>query len=250
MTKIYLELDEKQAKFFEYSKDPKDGFEKNESTNGKISYRKYHKEGIKGVLKFVNEREDEFPTGKVKKLSLIVDNSDTRYYLNFQILTAKGNMNQFVEQLIPFMPNLKQGESYRFFPYEMPSEYVDKNGITKTALNKGVSIHKWDLASDTKGDKVERAHSFASKEKGGDIPAIKWDTVEDMGVSKSIKDDRERRNYLYKILQASLTPDSSAGTQNPPATKEEPKAPETKTEAPSAPKTTEYPEEEHDDLPF
>lgn len=230
MTNIYLELDERQSQFFEYSKDPKTGFEKNESSNGKISYRKYYKEGVKGVLKFINEREEEFPTGKVKKLSIAVDNGENRYFMKMNIMNQNKSMNQFVEQLIPVLPNLKVGESYRFYPYEMETSYTAQDGSEKTGKNKGVSVWTWDLENDVKVAKVDRAHSFAKE--GGDIPQIVWVKEEDMGTVKNVKDDKERRNYLYKIMQSCLT--SQSETPKPESKKQEP----------------EISGEDHDDLPF
>lgn len=238
MTNIYLELDEKEAKFFEYSKEAKAGFEEHKSTNSKVSFRKYYKEGVKGVLKYINERNDEFPTGVVKKLSIALDNGDIRYFLRFNIITQNGNINQFIEQLIPFLPNLKQGEAYRFFPYEMPSEYENAQGEKKTGVNKGVSIHTWDLANDTKLVKVEKAHKFG---KDGDIPAIVWTKVKKLGVEKNIKDDSARLEYLYEIMQKSLIGAPAQTSQS-----SEPSAPETKPEAPKE----SFDKNEHDDLPF
>jgi len=245
MTKKFLELDEREAQFFEFSKEPKEGFSEHKSTQGKISFRKYYKKGVKGVLKYINEREEEFPTGKVRKLNLVVDNGDDRYYLNFHILTAKGNLNQFVEQLIPFLPNLKQNTAYRFFPYEMENTYVNKDGVEKTGTNKGVSVAEWDLDSDTKGTKVERAHTFGA---AGDIPAIVWNKVTKMGETKNIKDDTDRLNFLYDVLKKSLTPGNTPQTQQTPgATASSPTTTQTETKAET---TLPFSEEEQDDLPF
>lgn len=236
MNKIYLELDEKKAKFFEYSKNQKEGFEKYESSNGKISYRKYYNDGVIGVLKFINEREDELTNGgKVKKLSLVLDNQNTRQYLGMHILTAKGNMGQFVEQLIPFLPNLKKDEAYRVYPYEMEVLYTDTNGKDKIAVNKGVSIYTYDIENNVKLVKVERAHSFG---KEGDIPDVIWEKEEDMGVIKNIKNDKERRNYLYNILKKSLSSQETSTKQT------ESQPPKNDSEKPKVN------DEEYDDLPF
>lgn len=242
MTNVYLELDERQAQFFEYSKEPKEGFEKNESSNGKVSYRKYYKEGVKGVLKFINERNEEFPTGTVKKMSIAVDNGDNRYYMKMNILNQNKSMNQFVEQLIPILPNVTVGETYRFFPYEMETTYTNRDGVEKTGKNKGISVATWDLDNDVKLLKVDKAHSFA---KDGDIPQIKWTPEEDMdGVIKNVKDDKDRRNFLYKIFKSCIT-ESNTSAQAPAAQKPaETTAPKAKTEQPA------LEEEDHDDLPF
>lgn len=240
MDKKFLELDERKALLFEYSKEEKEGFEKHTPENGKSSYRKYYNEGVKGTLKYINEREEEFKTGKVKKLQLIVDNGNTRYYMSFNILTSNGNLGQFVEQFIPILPNLKQNESYRFYPYEMETEYVNKEGETKKGVNKGVSVYTWDLENDTKLVKVEKAHSFA---KDGDIPAIVWTKVTKMGATKNVKDDTERLNFLYDVMVKSLTPQTGKKEET---SQEVPKT-ENKPIKESAPK---FEDEEHEDLPF
>lgn len=251
MTKIYLELDERKAKFFEYSKEPKEGFEKHESENGKVSYRKYYDGGAIGTLKFINEREEEFTKGKVKKLSIVLDNGDNRIYCTFNIMTSKGTMNQFVEQFIPFLPNMKQGEAYRLYPYEMENEYTNSAGEKKTGINRGISVWTYDLDNDTKVAKVDKAHTFG---KDGDIPAVVWTEVKDMGVVKNVKDDRERRNFLYDVLQGTLTPftPSEGGASTPAAGAEKKETPKTETADKPAtmPATEQFDDEEHDDLPF
>ena len=235
MANFYLQLDERKAQFFEYSKEPKQGFEKHEGT--KISYRKYYDEGVKGTLKSITERPEEFPTGTVKKLQIVVEKGGDKYFMKLSILNQNKSMNQYTEQLIPVMPNLKVGEDYRFYPYEMEVEYTDKNGTVRTAKNRGISVWTWDLDNNVKLVKVDRAHSFA---KDGDIPQVVWEDVEDLEEVKKVKNDRDRRNYLYKIMKSCLTDSTPTEPSQP---KEESK--------PTPPVATEsFSEEDHDDLPF
>ena len=245
MSKIYLELDEREGRLFEFSKDEKPGFKKHVSSTGKESYRKIYDKGLVGKLKFISEFENDFGKGKFKVCVITIEDKDkNQVSMKLPILTAKGSLNEYFEQLVTFLPNLKVGEDYRIFPYSMDTTYKNAAGEEKPTTNRGFSIHLYDMENDEKGLKIERAHKFG---KDGDIPAVVWTPEEDMGVTKNVKNDKERRNYLYKIFTASLT--SSGETSS-----EQNKAPEKKEESKSTPEPSASAniddEEDNDDLPF
>jgi hypothetical protein len=209
----YLELDQRDGRFFEYSKDPKDGFIQHKTDAGRVSYRLTHDKGVFGTLKYINEKEDDFGTGKVLSAVLVLEDIDkNRLYLKFPIKTANGGLNEYFESLSTVLPKLVFGSEYRFYPYTMEVPYVNKSGESKISNNRGVSIHNYDLAADAKLDKVERAHSYGVK---GDIPNSKWEIVVDMGVSKNVKDDKEKRNFLYSSFKNTLSPDGTTAAAEP-----------------------------------
>ncbi len=242
MNNKYLELDQKNGRFFEYSKDEKDGFEKHTTDSGKVSYRKTYDKGVIGKLKFINEKENDFGKGKFKSAQLVVESGDDRMYLTVQILNAKGGLNEYFEQLATILPNMKVGETYRIFPYTMEVPYENKAGEKKTATNRGFSVHAYDVDNDVKLDKVERAHNYG---KDGDIPDVVWTPETDMGVTKNVKDDKARRNFLYEVFKQTLSADNTPKSETP---KEESAAP--KTAEKEVPVTNFNDEEDNDDLPF
>lgn len=233
----YLELEQKDGRFFEYSKEPKEGFEKHTKESGNVSYRKTYEKGAIGKLKYINEKEDDFGKGKVKSAVLVVeDENKDMLYLKIPVMSSKGSLNEYFEQLATFLPNLKFGETYRIYPYSMEVTYENKAGENKTSNNRGFSISTYDIENDTKLVKVERFHTYGAQ---GDIPNVIWTDEVDMGVTKKIKNDKERRNFLYNSFLSTLTPQN---TSQPAATT----APTPVQETPVA----KFPEEEHDDLPF
>lgn len=239
----YLELDQKEGRFYEFSKEAKDGFDKHEPEGGKLSFRKIYKKGAVGVLKFINEKEDDFGKGKVLSAQLVIDDKDgDRLYLKIPVLNSKGSLNDYFEQLATYLPNLKVGEAYRFFPYSIEGEYTNAAGEKKPSTNKGISISTYDLENDEKLIKIERAHTFG---KDGDIPDTVWTEEKKLGEIKKVKNDTERMNFLYEVFKGTVSKQSSG--EEKPKTEQTPEKPKTNAPSNSAP---EIDEEEHDDLPF
>lgn len=243
----YLELNGKEGRFFEYSKEPKEGFEKHTKESGDVSYRKTYEKGAIGKLKYINEKEDDFGKGKVKSAVLVVeDENNDNLYLKVPVMNSKGSLNEYFEDLATLLPNLKVGETYRVYPYSMDTTYTNKTGEVKPTTNRGFSISTYDVANDVKLVKIERAHKYGE---GGDIPDVIWTPETDMGVTKNVKNDKEKRNFLYNSFLKTVSPQGTpTNTAAPAAPKQEPKVIKEGEQPKPNPGT--FVEEEHDDLTF
>lgn len=246
--KIFLELDQKTGNLYEFSKDAKEGFEKHVSTTGKESLRRVQKDGLIGKLKYINKKEEDFGKGKFEVAVIVVeDENKDLVYMKLPILDVRGSLNEYFQNLVTFLPNMKVGEAYRIFPYSMDTTYTAKNGEVKPTTNKGFAVSTYDMDAGVKVDKVERALKFG---KEGDIPAVVWREEEDLGKVKNVKDDKAQRNYLYNAFVKVLTPFEANSTATP--TAQEPK--QTPSPAPASKSDyngdASFNEEEHDDLPF
>jgi len=182
--KTYLSLDYKSSNLFEFSSTPKEGFEKNVSSTGKESYRKYYKYGVEGTLNNVSVRESNFG----RQLSIALDEG---IYLNFGIADQKGNVDSNTEQLIKVLPELNKGDAIKIAPYRFLPEgsKYDKSGIT-------VSVN---------GEKVKGLTNAYYKDGvfvDGDVPAVKWvqDKLDKTKKKASLADLEKKNDYLLEVL--------------------------------------------------
>ena len=107
MTKNYLQLEFGSGLFFDYSKEEKQGYDKHTSTKGNVSYRKYYKDGVTGVLESASIYEGKFGN----QISLNIKNGDDIYYVPVDIADQKGNVDTYAESLIKLLPLLNKGYS-------------------------------------------------------------------------------------------------------------------------------------------
>ena len=161
MTKNYLQLEFGTGLFFIYSKDEAQGFEKHTSTKGNVSYRKYFKDGVTGVLESVSIYDGKFG----KQISMNIKNGEDIYYVPVDIADQKGNVDTYAESLIKFLPQLQKGmnitvRGYNFIP---EGDQYSKIGIS--------------IAVDGVKLKSEMTNAYVNKEGTlveGDIPALVW----------------------------------------------------------------------------
>lgn len=187
LEKHYVQLEFGSGNFFIYSKESKDGFEKHESSKGNVSYRKYFKDGIKGVLESVSIYEGKFGN----QISLNIKDGENIYYVPVDISDQKGNVDTYAESLIKFLPNLNKGDNilvkgYNFIP--------DGDKYSKI----GISVQ-------VNGEKLKSALTNAYYKDGnlveGDIPALVW-KKDALGKNKPSAVSLEAKNdYLLEVLK-------------------------------------------------
>lgn len=188
MTKNYLQLEFGSGLFFEYSKEEKQGFDKHTSTKGNVSYRKYYKDGITGILESASIYEGKFGN----QISLNIKNGEDVFYVPVDIADQKGNVDTYAESLIKFLPNLNKGETITFKAYNFTPEGDKYSKI-------GVSITR-------NGEKIKPAltNAYTNKEGNlveGDIPAIVW-KKDALGKNKPSAVSLEAKNeYLLEALK-------------------------------------------------
>jgi len=237
MTKNYLQLEFGSGLFFEYSKEEKQGFDKHTSTKGNVSYRKYYKDGVTGVLESVSIYEGKFGN----QISMNIKNGDDVYYVPVDIADQKGNVDTYAESLIKLLPQLNKGinilvRGYNFTP---EGDKYSKIGIS-------VSVDGEKLKS-----KMTNAYYKGADFVEGDIPAIVW-KKDALGKNKPTAVSQEGKNdYLLQVLKEQT--DRLKWVQNTQSNNNQqtqaPKIPVASPEQAFEP-ATDFTEEEHDDLPF
>lgn len=189
MDKIYLQLEFGSGKFYSYSKEEKNGYEKHTSSKGNVSYRKYY-DRIEGRLDGVAVVKTKF--GEVLDFRFV--NNDALIHCPYQLYDQKGHISTFGEASIKYLPELKKGEKYTMTPYNFLPEgekyskvgvsFKDENGVKITPSLRN-SYYK-------NGELID-----------GDIPAVKW--VEKRGKNMpDLVSLEEKTDYLYNVIQKNL----------------------------------------------
>lgn len=188
MTKNYLQLEFSSGLFFDYSKEPKEGYVVHTSTKGNTSYRKYHKDGVAGVLESVSIYEGKFGN----QISMNIKNGEDIYYVPVDISDQKGNVDTYAESLIKFLPQLDKGinisvRGYNFIP---EGDKYSKIGISISIDGSRLKSSITNAYYNKEGVLVE-----------GDIPAIVW-KKDALGKNKPTAVSQESKNdYLLEVLK-------------------------------------------------
>jgi hypothetical protein len=188
MTKNYLQLEFGSGLFFDYSKEEKQGYDKHTSTKGNVSYRKYYKDGISGILESASIYEGKFGN----QISLNVKNGEDVYYVPVDIADQKGNVDTYAESLIKFLPQLSKGNNITIKGYNFTPEGDKYSKIGVSISVDGVKI------------KSEMTNAYINKEGllvAGNIPAIIW-KKDVFGKNKPTAISQEAKNdYLLEVLK-------------------------------------------------
>ena len=201
MSKIYLQIDGKSGRLYEYSKDQKEGFEEYTNTAGSVSFRKYYNRGAYGTLLNVGVRDSKLG----QQISTVLKLKNDYIYLQMHLYDTKGNVeNRYAESFIRFLGNLKKGTAYRLFPYCIEDAIEASNG--KTYNSYGVSVALADLSGEepTTEDKVEAALIY-SKDKTGDniIPSLVFEKK--LGKNRPTAISIATKNeFLLSVLESAV----------------------------------------------
>lgn len=215
---IYLQINFRDARIFEYSSEAKIGFDPHKNQEGvHKGYRRYYPDGLTGEFQGIKIQDSDWG----KRLSVFVSDGDQLYVLQTGLLTAATDeVQEFAEHFITRLPNMEMGKIYRIYPYAVDQEDNPKY------KNRGISIKLRDPKTDTMKDwhAVERAFHYqkrGEKLKKGMIPAIEWVENEVTGKkAKSASSKEAKLNFLGKVLKEELTRlkptrSSSGATYNP-----------------------------------
>lgn len=235
---------------FEYSKTPQPEFEEFTNKAGTVSYRKYYTKGVTGVLESVSIQNSDFGT----RVMVTLKNDEDLQILQFQLNDQRGNIDDYTESLIKFLPNMVKGEEYVIYPYYFSAEDNQKSAEDRGDEPKakyysscGVSV-KHSLGG-VKGEKVEPALAYKGD---GDnvIPQLVWKENKATKKKKPTAVSVEAKiDFLTeKLLEATdghLKRETTSSTPPPATKKEEGTKPSTKVNTPPVMDTT-----DDDDLPF
>lgn len=239
MASKYLQIEGRTGELYEFSREEKEGFEKHVSNTGKESYRKVYKKGMFGTLQNVSIRESDWG----ERLSVTVKNGEDYISMQMPLYNPNGNIdNRYAESLIRFLPVLKKGQGYRFYPYAIQ----DKETGYYTY---GVSVR---LSNDPEAEQVDakvEPHLTYSKKpsKATDIPNLEWKEIAGKNKPSAVSLE-EKDTFLYKYLKEAvdghLAYDGDQTTPLPTTEPQQTKAENKGTEG------TEVTDDDLDDLPF
>lgn len=241
MANKYLQINYQDGAIFQFSKESKEGYEPHTNTKGTTSYRKVYNKGLYGILKSVAIRESDFG----KEISITVtDKAGDTNYLNLPLFDAKKNLASYAESFITVLPNLKLGNPYRFYGYNIKEEGQKYSKV-------GLSVAHADIQAETadkenKIPKLTYTYTKDGKEEKGDIPAIIWE--EDFDGSRTMN-AKAKNKYLYDVLMANLGETQSQSTPQQPSQSANSSFPTASPEQAFEPASN-FKAPEHNDLPF
>lgn len=204
----YLQINYADGNIFQFSKTEQEGYEPHTNTKGVVSYRKIFKKGLYGKLKGITLRDSDFG----REVSVAVEsNAGEMHYLNMPLFDAKKNLASYAESFITVLPQLKVGNPYRFYGYNIKEE---GQKYSKT----GLSVAHADIQAETadKENKIPKLSYTYTKEGAeikGDIPAIIWE--EDFDGSRSMN-AKVKNKYLYDVLLANVQVAPAQAASPPP----------------------------------
>jgi hypothetical protein len=204
----YLKVSFKDGSIYETSKEPQEGFEKNEwSVAGRsgVNYKKVYRKPISGALVSVKHRDTNFG----QTLAVVLRNED---YFQIEVpLMDRDEISPFAENIIRQLPNLQKGMEYDVtgFVYQPEGSKYQYRGLT---FRKDGT------------EKVEKSLSYqTANNPDGDIPPIEW--KESMGKKKP--NFEKRNDFLYNFMKKQLN-ENFGESQDVPSTPEPPKVEEKK----------------------
>jgi hypothetical protein len=235
----YLQIQYGSGKLYEYSKEPKEGFESHENKDGEHKgFRRYLDEGLIGTYRGVGIREASIKGKPLKQVELTFQSGIDWYEVQINMFTQAGTFTDYAESLIRYLPNLKVGQKYRLWPWAMENE--------AGYMNYGVSFRH----NDGNGEKVDKALFY---QKSGEpvspnaIPQIVWEDSPTGGKRRNQASVDANVMFLYKNLTEAVAATSEGtpgGNETRQATASFPDPPTTPLADDSAPLIAD------DDLPF
>ena len=205
----YLKVRWSDAYMYESNKGPAPGFEPEDWTFGDKSgtaYRKPYKT-ISGNLTDV--RIKDVPKMGLQ-FSLSLKQGEDFFVIQLPVLTEKGAVDSYLQDLTRQLVNMKKGEFYELNPYAFKNEEKDKT-------YRGISV------KNESGDKVDKSFSFQWKDNpDGDIPAIVWEEVVGGKVKPNFNEQTKFfYNKLEEVIAAQFPEEAKAETTSATPAKEE-----------------------------
>ena len=103
-----------KGKFYQKSKEPKEGYEQvTYGTDNKITYHKYF-DSVKGTLKYFETKEVDYAGKKLSFLEVSFINGDESHKVSVPLKNSKGNYTDEVKAIISSLDAAEVGEEYTF----------------------------------------------------------------------------------------------------------------------------------------
>jgi hypothetical protein len=206
---IYLKIERSTGKLYEKSNGPKENFVRVETTNPQtgatvISYRRYMPFGVFGRLQAMYLKEGSINGKPLLSLCVQLVDGEERYSIDIPYKDQKGNIDNFADSFITYMPFLKKDEAYHISPFVAESK--DQKTAKGDARKRYMILVKYAQLSNKAIDttnKIQRLeNSYFDKETRTmvekDIPAIEWVENFDGG---STPNKLKRNKFLHETMQ-------------------------------------------------
>ena len=194
---------------FEYSKSPQEGFVEHTNSKGKVSYRKYYRQGVEGSLVGVETRVNQYLNNR-EEVIFTLSNAGDEYKVTFPVLNNDGTqLDDFTESIVRHLPALQKGATYSINNWRMNKGDM-VNGEKVLYNNSGVSFKQG-------GEKVAAVLGYnTDNNPNGEIPRIEWKEL--AGKNRPTAASKERKlEFLYTTLLEQVKRLSSGGGGGAPA---------------------------------
>lgn len=225
MSRIYLKINSK-GKLYQSSKEPRDGFEKIELKEGKVTYHKYFS-NVKGKLTYLALRESPY-----NRKDLIINiKGDSDYSIQIPVF-HKDNLTSWFRSIARFIENVVEN---------LDREYSVGAGV-KTSED-GKRTYRNIYFNYSEGDENPLVQWRYQHD---ELPKVEWEketTVD--GEEKDVPNFKAQDTFLYKAVENAIETMVGEKTSSQPAT-------EPSTTTSTEPETSAEIEEDNpeDDLPF
>lgn len=195
----YLSLEQKTGRFFEYSKDPVEGWEKHTSTTKdgatKVSYRNYYVGPVAGIFKGIKVQDGKFGA----QFQVGLESEGITRILSFPYKSPKGyHDDRFLTPLLKVLPGMQMGEEYSVSAYNFtPDDSIYEKSGVKVVDSQGESL-PWAL--------TESYYKKTGELTEGDIPPKKFN--KNKATNKNEMDliaFAKRTEYLDKVIEKLLS---------------------------------------------
>lgn len=185
---------------FQYSKDEKEGYEKFTNKANKVSYRKYFKTGVTGVLTSAELRNNQF-LNNAEELRLTLTDGEVENILTFPVLNQDGtSLDDYTESMSLILPKMVKGNTYTVNNYFLKKGDKIK-GETILYSKKGVTVKSNDVKvkSDLTFTHVKNRGTAEESLFKGDVPMLLWKPI--AGKNRPTAASKEiRLEYLYTLM--------------------------------------------------
>lgn len=209
---------------FQYSKEPKEGFEEFKNTKGKISYRKYFKYGVDGIFSGLKKENNQFLNGAEELKLTLKEGEDTYNILAFTVLNQDGNqLDDFTESIVTKLANMELGVEYNINNWYMKKGDTVNGEIVKYS-NKGVTVKEGEnkIKSSVTYEYIKNRGSDAETHVPGDVPMLQWTII--AGKNRPTAASKEAQLvFLYELMDKQI---NRLGRAESTTTQESPKAKE------------------------
>lgn len=178
------------GELYETSKEPKEGFTKQEGKEGNVYYTKSYQSTDYGRITYLGIEEKTFPTGKVKylQLSILSEDEQSVDVIQLPLIKQSGGLSDEVKKAIAILPSLDYSKTFVISSNRDKNErgYIDRLLYFRAKAEEG----------EEKDTPIKFSLKFGEK---GNVPmfTVEEDPLATSGKTYSYK---EQDNFLKTVL--------------------------------------------------